>query len=115
MPIITLTSDWKNNDHYLAAVKGRILKTCPDTVIIDISHQIPPFNLSHAAFVLKNSYLNFPDDTIHLIAVKDEASEKNPHVLVRSGKHHFITADNGIFGLLLDGEPDQGPRGEVPS
>lgn len=107
MPIITLTSDWRNNDYYLAAVKGRLLTTCPGSVVVDISHQISPFNLSQAAFVLKNCYLNFPDDTIHLIAVKDEASEKAPHVLVHSGKHHFITADNGIFGLLLDEEPEE--------
>ncbi len=107
MPIITLTSDWRNNDYYLAAVKGKILNSCPGSAVVDISHQIPPFNLSQAAFVLKNSYLNFPDGTIHLIAVKDEASEKTPHVLLRSREHHFITADNGIFGLLLDEEPEE--------
>ncbi len=107
MSVITLTSDWNNNDYYVAAVKGRILNTCPESTVVDISHRIPPFNLSQAAFVLKNCYSDFPEGTIHLIAVKDEASEKTPHVLVRLGNHHFIAADNGIFGLLLDRDPDE--------
>ena len=53
MPIITLTTDLGTSDHYVSAVKATILRQLDKINIIDISHDIPPFNIIHAAFVLK--------------------------------------------------------------
>lgn len=107
MQIITLTSDWHKNDFYVASIKGRILSECPDTKIVDVSHQIQSFNILQAAFVLKNCYSNFPEGTIHIIAVNSEPDDEKPLVLVKALKQYFIACDNGIFGLLLDDEPDE--------
>lgn len=107
MRIITLTSDWHKNDFYVASIKGRILSQCPDVRIVDISHQIQTFNILQAAFVLKNSFRNFPDNTIHIIAVNSEPNKERPLVLVKAMSHFFITCDNGIFGLMLDDAPDK--------
>jgi S-adenosylmethionine hydrolase len=107
MQIITLTSDWNQNDFYVASVKGRILNTCPDVTIVDISHQIQTFNNLQAAFVLRNSFRNFPDGTIHIIAVNSMSDKEKPLVLVKALNHFFITCDNGVFGLLLDEEPEK--------
>lgn len=102
MSIITLTSDWKNSDFYVAALKGSILSMCPGAEIIDISHSIQQFSVAQAAFVIQNSYRFFPEGTIHIIAVKAEATDKNPYVIVKLNNHYFIGCDNGIFGLLSD-------------
>jgi S-adenosylmethionine hydrolase len=107
MQIITLTSDWNKNDFYLASIKGRILSLCPDVTIVDVSHQIQTFNILQAAFVLKNSFRNFPDGTIHIIAVNSMADKDKALVLVKALKHYFISCDNGIFGLLLDEPPEK--------
>ncbi len=107
MRIITLTSDWNKNDFYLASVKGRILSSCPGVTIIDVSHQIQTFNILQAAFILKNSFRNFPDDTIHIIAVNSIEDKDKPLIVVRAQKHYFISCDNGIFGLLLDEPPEK--------
>ena len=107
MPVITLTSDWGTKDHYLASVKGTILKQVPEARIIDISHQIPPHNLTEAAFVLKNCYRDFPPGTIHIIGVSTEESEKNPHTAVFADGQYFIGADNGIFSLLFEKGADK--------
>jgi len=107
MPIITLTSDWGTKDHYLASVKGAILKQMPEARIIDISHHIPPHNLTQAAFILKNCYKDFPPGTIHIIGVSTEESEKNPHTAVFAGGQYFIGADNGIFSLIFDDQPEK--------
>jgi len=69
MPIITLTSDWGLKDHYMASVKGAIIKKLPDAQIIDISHNIPPFDTEQAAFVIRNAYPDFPEGTIHIIGI----------------------------------------------
>ncbi|MCK4679155.1 MAG: SAM-dependent chlorinase/fluorinase [Bacteroidales bacterium] len=105
MPIITLISDWGCKDPYLASVKGTILKQLPETVIVDISHDIPPFDINQASFILKNSYKAFPPKTIHIIAINSEASIETPHTVVEYDEHFFIGADNGIFPLVMDGEP----------
>lgn len=105
MPIITLTSDWGHSDHYIGAVKGSILSLLPDVKIIDISHQVAPFNIEQAAFILKNCYKNFPKGTIHIIGVNTEESDKNPHTVVFINDHYFIGTDNGIFSMIFDKPP----------
>jgi S-adenosylmethionine hydrolase len=107
MQIITLTTDWNQSDFYVASIKGKILSSCPDVVIIDISHQIQAFNNLQAAFVVRNSYRHFPEGTIHIIAVNSMADREKPLVLVKAQGHFFITCDNGIFGLLLDEAPEK--------
>lgn len=107
MAIITLTSDWGTKDYYLAVVKGRLTKQLPEVKIIDITHDIPPFNNVQAAFVLRNCYKDFPDGTIHIIAVNTEESDKNPHTVVYADKQYFIGADDGIFSTILDNKPEK--------
>lgn len=107
MTIITLTSDWGLKNHYIGAVKGTILSNIPDANIIDISHQIKPFDIMQASFILKNSAKSFPQGTIHLIGINTEASIDNPHVVVYANQQYFIGSDNGIFSLLFDKPADE--------
>ena len=106
MPIITLITDWKQNDFYTGALKGTILTKCPDINIVDISHQIPPFNTSQAAFVLKNSYKHFPEGTIHIIGVNAIPDKGNNYVVIKLNGHFFIGCDNGIFSLIAKDKPE---------
>lgn len=107
MTIITLTTDWGLENHYQGAVKGSLLKHLPDAQIIDISHQLPPFDIMQASFVLKNAYPHFPKGSIHLLGVNSEAGMDNPHVAIRHNDHFFIGADNGVFSLMFDNKPDE--------
>lgn len=107
MAIVTLISDWNKDDYYIAAIKGKILSHCPETFFVDISHQVPVYNIAHAGFLIRNSYKHFPENTIHIIAIKSECDENHPYVAVRYSNHYFIGTDNGIFGLILDGEPQE--------
>lgn len=107
MSIITITSDWNNDDFYLGALKGIILTEYPGVQIIDISNQVPSFNLSIAAFRLRHSYQHFPEGSVHIVAVNSEQNEGRPLIAVRAQKHFFIACDNGLLGLLLDKEPEE--------
>jgi len=107
MPIITLTTDWGHKDHYLAGVKGCLLKAIPDANIIDISHDIPPFDVYQASFILKSSYRNFPANTIHILGVNSESSIETPHIVLRYDNQYFIGADNGIFSLMFVENPSK--------
>lgn len=107
MPVITLTSDWGNKDHYAGSVKGLILKNYPEATIIDISHEVPPFKLYQASFILRSCYKDFPDGTVHIIGVNSEANADTSHLAVYNNGQYFIGADNGIFSLLFDSFPEK--------
>ena len=107
MAIITLTTDWGTKDHYLASVKGNLIKNIPDAKVIDITHEIPPFDINQTSIILKNCYRDFPDGTIHLIGVNSEASIQTPHTVIKIDNQYFIGADNGIFSLVFDRIPDE--------
>jgi len=107
MRIITLTSDWGLNDHYLASVKGAIITQIPEAFIIDVSHSIQAFDVASAAFILKNSFKNFPDGTIHIIGLNTEATLKNAHIVALYKNHYFIGTDNGVFSLIFDEPADK--------
>ena len=100
MAIITLTTDFGTKDHFVAAIKGRILSEVPQTTIVDISHEISPFDIHECAYILGAVYQEFPKGTIHLIGLESEASPENEHLLVSMNDHFFIAADNGVLSIL---------------
>lgn len=105
MNIITLTTDWGKANHYAGAVKGALLRRIPGALIIDISHDIDCFDIMQASFVLRNACNDFPPGTIHIIGINTEAGIDTPHIVVKHNEQYFIGADNGIFTLLIDAEP----------
>jgi len=100
MAIITLTTDFGLKDHFVGALKGSIYKELADARIVDISHDISPFNIQECAYILENSYKNFPDGTIHIVGVDSEPTKENQHVAVLLDGHYFISANNGVIGLI---------------
>lgn len=107
MAIITLTTDFGTKDHFVAAIKGRILSEVPDTTIVDISHEIAPFDIHECAYILGCAYTEFPTGTIHIIGLESEDSPENEHVLVSMNGHFFISANNGVLSLLSSSDQPQ--------
>ena len=108
MPIITLTTDFGIKDHFIANIKGAILTELPQVNIVDISHQISPFNILEAAYIIQNSYKSFPLGTIHIIGVDSELNPENKHLVVKFEGQYFICADNGIMSMAcLNIEPEK--------
>ena len=100
MAIITLTTDFGVKDPSTGAVKGAILSELKDICIVDISHEISPFHISEAAYIIKNSYKSFPKGTIHIIGVDSEITPNNKHIALLLDDHYFICANNGIMSLI---------------
>jgi S-adenosylmethionine hydrolase len=105
--VITLTTDLGLHDYYVGALKGAILSQMPEVTIVDITHSVPPFDIRHAAYVLRQAYLNFPKDTVHILGINAEASPNQNHVAIYCDGHYFIGTDNGIFSLLFEKVPDK--------
>src|SRR6478609_6376115 len=101
MPIITLTTDYGLKDHFVGALKGKILSEFSQATIVDISHNIDPFNTIEASYIIGASYMSFPKGTIHIIGVDAELNIENKHLAVQWNDHYFICADNGILSMLI--------------
>ncbi|PQJ23337.1 S-adenosyl-l-methionine hydroxide adenosyltransferase family protein [Tenacibaculum sp. SG-28] len=100
MPLITLTTDFGTKDHFVGAVKGAIYSELSEVTIVDITHNISPFNITETAYILKNSYRSFPENTIHIIGVDSELSPENKHIAIALDKQYFICPDNGIISMI---------------
>jgi S-adenosyl-L-methionine hydrolase (adenosine-forming) len=107
MPIITLTTEWRPDDFYYGIIKGKLSTYSPGTLIIDNASGIPVFNISHASFVIRNTYNSYPAGSVHIICVHTESSGSQNHLIVKARGHYFIGTDNGIFNLILNSEPDE--------
>ena len=100
MSIITLTTDYGLKDHFVGALKGKIISELNEAKIIDISHDIDPFNAMETCYIIGASYLSFPKGTVHLIGVDIEKNKENQHIAMQWNDHFFICADNGILSML---------------
>ncbi len=105
MALITFISDFGTRDHYVAAVKAKIAIHNPQLRVIDISHDIEPFNLAHGAFVLGSVFRDFPSGTVHIVGVHAPGNVQERFIAVRLEEHYFIGNDNGIFALISDKSP----------
>jgi len=107
MSIITLTTDYGLKDHFVGALKGKILSEYPEATIIDISHDIDPFNTAEASYCIGAAYKSFPKGTVHLIGVDAELNKENQHIAIEWNNQFFICADNGILDLLTQNSTPQ--------
>ena len=108
MAIITLTTDFGMKAHFVGAVKGALYSEIPEATIVDISHNISPFSVMEAAYVIQNAFNSFPKGTIHVIGVDSELNPENTHLAMLLDGHYFVCANNGILSMICNEiNPDQ--------
>jgi S-adenosyl-L-methionine hydrolase (adenosine-forming) len=105
MSIITLTTDFGAGSHYAAAMKGVILSICPAATIVDVTHEVPPQDIRHAALLLDNAAEWFPPETIHVAVVDPGVGTDRAIVYARIGQQQFIAPDNGVLSRLAARRP----------
>lgn len=103
-PIITLTTDFGMNDHLVGTMKGVLVKINPDARIIDISHNVMPFDLLDAALTIGQAYRFYPPRTIHMVIVDPGVGTQRRPLLVSGDQHYFIAPDNGVLSVVYERE-----------
>ena len=101
MSIITLTTDYGNKDYSVSELKAKIYNEITDVRIVDISHNISPFNLTEAAYIIKSAYRHFPKGSIHIIGIESDLTPENAHIAMKFDDNYFIGADNGVFSMII--------------
>lgn len=102
--IIGLITDFgKKGQHYVASMKGVILNINPEVNVVDISHNITPFSIIEASFILNTTYKYYPEGTVFVIVVDPGVgSTREILALHTTNGYYFIGPNNGIFQSILD-------------
>jgi S-adenosyl-L-methionine hydrolase (adenosine-forming) len=99
-PIITLTTDFGSNDHFVGAMKGVILDIVPDAQIVDICHSVQAFDVLDGALTISQAYSYFPNRTVHVVVVDPGVGTARRPILASSDGYHFVAPDNGVLSLV---------------
>jgi len=102
MAIVTLLTDSGESDHYVAAIKAKIISINPGIRVEDISHKIKPGDIAHAAFVLRAVFRDFPKGSVHLVGVDSTGNRGDAYIALQMEDHFFVGCDNGLFGLISE-------------
>jgi S-adenosylmethionine hydrolase len=112
-PIITLTTDFGEEGPYVAAMKGVILGINPAARLIDLTHQVPPQDVRHAAYFLAESIPYFPSDVLHIVVVDPGVGSDRAILYVEIEGHRLLVPDNGCW-TLIPASPERVIRVEEP-
>ncbi|MGD0270116.1 MAG: SAM-dependent chlorinase/fluorinase [Candidatus Sulfotelmatobacter sp.] len=104
-PIITLTTDFGSNDHFVGAMKGVILDIVPDAQIVDICHAVQAFDVLDGALTVSQAYSYFPNRTVHVVVVDPGVGTARRPIVASCDKYHFVAPDNGVLSLVYAREP----------
>jgi len=99
-PLITLTTDFGLNDHFVGTIKGVILDIAPEAEIIDICHAVQAFDVLDGALTIAQAYSYFPSATVHMVVVDPGVGTARRPILLSTGRHYFVAPDNGVLSLV---------------
>src|SRR5580658_9124405 len=99
--LITFTTDFGSTDHFAGTMKGVILKIAPAAQIVDISHEVQPFEVTDGAFTIAQAYSYFPKKTIHVVVVDPGVGSTRRALLAEMGGQYFIAPDNGVLSMVF--------------
>lgn len=105
--LITLLTDFGLADNYVGVLKGVIWGRNPAALLVDLCHQVPPQDLTAAAFLLETSWAYFPPGTIHLAVVDPGVGTSRRLLAAQAGGHYFLGPDNGLFSWVFLHQPPE--------
>jgi len=108
--IVTLTSDFGLQDHFVGTMKGVMIDINPEVKFVDISHAVQPFDVFDGALTIAQAYPYFPTGTVHLVIVDPGVGTTRRPIVVSSEKYLFVAPDNGVLSLVYDHEPELSVR-----
>ena len=102
--IITLTTDFGDRDYFVGVMKGIMLGINPKVKIVDITHNVSPFQVMEVAFLIANFYSYFPKGTIHLAVVDPGVGSSRRPVIAKTKDYFFVAPDNGVLSYIYKKE-----------
>lgn len=113
-PIITLITDWGNRDFFAGMLKGKLYSQITNVRIVDITHNVEPYNIREATIVAQNACMNYPQGTIHIIDVATPSDGSQNLLCISYKGQYFLCADNGLPYVLFGDEYTAAAQLPVP-
>lgn len=100
--MIALLTDFGLLDHYVGAMKGAILKECPQATLVDVTHGIEAHDVAGGALALDAAYRHFPAGTVFVAVVDPGVGSGRRPLALSAGEWLFVGPDNGLFTFVLE-------------
>ena len=101
-PVVTFTSDFGSGSPLVAAMKGVVLAGCPNAVLVDVSHEVPRFDVPAGAFMLFAGTRHFSSGSVHLVVVDPGVGSTRRRLAIRAGGRYYVGPDNGLFAIVIE-------------
>jgi len=101
-PVVTFTTDFGSGSPLVAAMKGIVLAGCPTATLVDVSHEVPRFDISAGAFMLFAGTRHFSGGSVHLVVVDPGVGGPRRRLAISAGGRFYIGPDNGLFAIVID-------------
>ncbi len=102
--IVTLTTDFGLSDPFASILRGVVLSINPEITVLDISHEVPSFDLLDGALTIASTYHYYPSGTIHVVVVDPGVGSARRPILVTTQHHQFVAPDNGVLSPVYQRE-----------
>src|SRR4029078_4598246 len=99
--LVTLLTDFGQQDGYVGVIKGVILSLAPQTPLVDLTHAVPPQDVLTGAWMLHISWRYFPEGTIILAVVDPGVGSTRRADAFHVANRTFVGPDNGLFSYVL--------------
>ena len=104
-PVISLTTDFGATGHYTGVMKAVILGIAPGARIVDVSHEVRPFDVTDGAYVIAQAARWFPPKSIHVVVVDPGVGSARRPILAEAGGQFFVAPDNGVLSMVFESLP----------
>lgn len=104
-PLVAFLTDFGTRDHYAGVMKGVVLTLCPDATVVDVTHDLPPHDITAAAYHLAATYKYFPPGSIFVTVVDPGVGSPRRGIAVEAGDWKFVAPDNGVLTLVVRETP----------
>jgi S-adenosylmethionine hydrolase len=104
-PLVTLTTDFGLSDHYVGAMKGVIFGICPRARVVDVTHQVSPYEITEGSYVIDQAFRAFPKKTVHVVVVDPGVGTARRPILMEAAGQYFVAPDNGVLSMIYLREP----------
>lgn len=98
--IVGLFSDFGSSDIYVGQVKARMLAECAGLTLIDVCHDVPPFNLSGSASLLAALFPFIACDVVFAVVDPGVGTARTP-IAARVDSRWIVGPDNGLLGEVI--------------
>lgn len=100
--IVTFTTDFGTEDHFVGAMKGVVLGINPGVGVVDICNGVPPYDVLAGALTIAQAYSYYPAGTVHVVVVDPGVGTSRRPIVADAGKHVFVGPDNGVLSMVFD-------------